>query len=624
MKTKTGEEKEPILEIKNLSVSFDTIEGEIEAVRKVSFSLYEGEILAIVGESGCGKSVLCKTIMGMLPGMARIKEGKIRVKGTDITGYKEKEMQQLRGSTFSMVFQDPLAALNPSISIGRQISEALRISHKKRTTKEIYHEVLKLMEVVGILQPEKRYVQYPNQFSGGMRQRAVIAMALASHPQILFADEPTTSLDVTVQKEILDLLKKIQKERKMATVFVSHDLGVVAKVADRVAIMYAGKIVEIGTTKEIFADPRHPYTWGLMRALPAFSKGKKELYAIPGMPPALIHPPKGDAFACRNAYALAIDYEKEPPMFPITDSHQAATWLLDKRAPHILPTVRENVSQEKKISNTHYTQLEKQEILLEVKKLSHQFALTKKTTFSALKDVSFQIYRGEIFGLVGESGSGKSTLARCIMNLYHPTQGQIFYKGQDICDRRQFRKYKRALQSERQMIFQDSSSSLDPKMKVKDIIKEPLCITHKKPLRGTIEKELQFQLRAVGMEERYLNQYPSELSGGQRQRVAIARALSMEPEFLVADEPIASLDVSMQAQIINLFRHLQEEHGFTFLFIAHDLSMVEFLCDRVGVLCQGELVEVGPVKEVFAHPKHPYTKKLLASIPVPDLAIGQK
>lgn len=325
-----------LLEIKNLSVSFDTPQGELQAVRDVSFSLHAGEVLALVGESGCGKSVLCKSIMKLLHGNARITGGSILVDGVDITNYRQRDMERLRGRLFSMVFQDPMATLNPTISIGEQIAEAVRVHHPKLEREAVYQRVMELMKLVGITEPEQRYRQYPYHFSGGMRQRSVMAIALASNPKILLADEPTTSLDVTIQAQILDLLRDIQQKLGTATIFVSHDLGVVARIADRVAVMYAGKIVEIGTAEEIFYDPRHPYTWALMRSLPAFAREGEELYTIPGMPPTMIGLPPGDAFASRNEYALAIDYEEMPPMFQISDTHYAATWLLDERAPKII------------------------------------------------------------------------------------------------------------------------------------------------------------------------------------------------------------------------------------------------------------------------------------------------
>ena len=619
-----------LLEVKNLSVSFDTAQGEVEAVRNVSFKLQPGEVLAVVGESGCGKSVLCRSIMKLLPVTARIKSGSILVNGLDIAGYGEREIQRLRGKLFAMVFQDPMTSLNPVMSVGAQIGEAVRLHQPEIPRKMMRRRVRELMELTGIDRPEERMGQYPYQFSGGMRQRSVMAIALAGNPQILFADEPTTALDVTIQAQILDLLREIQKKLGTATVFVTHDLGIVARAADRVAVMYAGRIVETGTTAEIFHDPKHPYTRGLLQALPAFSRGKEALQTIPGMPPTLLHPPKGDAFACRNPYALAIDYEEEPPMFRVSDTHYAATWLLDERAPKdIVLSQRGEGAGTELILHDHPLAREHmhadgiategaEPVLLEVQHLTHVFSLTKKVTVKAVDDVSFQIRRGEIFGLVGESGSGKSTVARCIMNIYKPNDGsRILYQGIDTCDPAVFRKNRRMLQTTRQIIFQDSNSSLNQHMKVCDIITEPLRIQHITPPRGSLRAEAEFQMHYVGLDAGYLDKYPAELSGGQRQRVAIARALTMEPELLIADEPVASLDVSIQAQVVNLFRHLQREHGFSFLFIAHDLTMVEFLCDRVGVMYQGKMVETGETREVFANPRHAYTRRLLAAVPGP-------
>ncbi len=618
-----------LLEVKNLSISFFTPKGEIQAVRDVSFSLQPGEVLAVVGESGCGKSVMCKGIMRLLCSSAKIKSGSIFVNGADITSYKERDMHKLRGKLFSMIFQDPMTSLNPTMTIGSQIAEAVKAHQPKISRKELDNRVIELMKLVGIECPAERRKLYPYHFSGGMRQRSVMAIALAGNPQILFADEPTTSLDVTIQAQILDLLREIQKNLGTATVFVTHDLSVAAKAADRIAVMYAGKIVEIGKTKEIFYDPKHPYTWGLMQALPAFSKGRDRLHTIPGMPPDLISPPKGDAFACRNEYALKIDYEEAPPMFSVTDTHYAATWLLDKRAPKITPPVmklsegscckKDLIAPEKDLTlSSHVPIPENRKVILDVRHLCHTFPLGQKRSLKAVDDVSFQIREGEIFGLVGESGSGKSTLARCIMNIYPHQEGSILYKGINTCDQKAFRKNKKMLQRERQLIFQDSASSLNGRMKVGDIIAEPMKIQHIAPPRGTYRKEAEFQMHYVGLDHSYLDQYPPQLSGGQRQRVAIARALSMEPKLLIADEPVTSLDVSIQAQIINLFKHLQAEHGFSFLFISHDLAMVEFLCDRVGVMYHGKLVEAAPVKELFEHPKHPYTKALLSAIPIPE------
>ena len=329
---------ENILELKNLTVSIDSPMGKVEAVRGVSLALQPGEVLAIVGESGCGKSMLCRSIMKLLPRSARIEGGQIIANGADITGYSQREMNRLRGRLFSMVLQDPMTALDLTQTVEAQIAEAVRVHSPRLDRQALHQRVMELMELVGIPQPETRGKLYPYHFSGGQRQRVVMAIALAADPKILLADEPTTALDVTVQAQILDLLKSIQRRLHTATILISHDLGVVARAADRVAIMYAGRIVEIGTAEEIYYDPRHPYTWGLMRSLPALAKGGK-LYTIPGMPPSLVDPPRGDAFACRNEYALAIDYEEAPPMFRVSDTHYAATWLLDERAPRVTPPI---------------------------------------------------------------------------------------------------------------------------------------------------------------------------------------------------------------------------------------------------------------------------------------------
>ncbi len=334
---------ENILELKSLTVSIDSPMGKVEAVRGVSLALRPGEVLAIVGESGCGKSMLCRSIMKLLPRSARIEGGQIIANGADITGYSQRDMNRLRGKLFSMVLQDPMTALDLTQTVEAQIAEAVRVHSPRLDRQAVHRRVMELMELVGIPQPEKRGKLYPYHFSGGQRQRVVMAIALAADPKILLADEPTTALDVTVQAQILDLLKDIQHRLHTATILVSHDLGVVARAADRVAIMYAGRIVEIGTAEEIYYDPRHPYTWGLIRSLPALAKGG-ELYTIPGMPPSLVHPPRGDAFACRNEYALAIDYEEAPPMFRVSDTHYAATWLLDERAPKVTPPIGGNAN----------------------------------------------------------------------------------------------------------------------------------------------------------------------------------------------------------------------------------------------------------------------------------------
>ena len=599
-----------LLDVNNIVVKFKTKQGIVHAVNDVSLSLKEGEVLAIVGESGCGKSALCRAIMGLLPANSQV-EGSVMVDDNNILFMNDKEKDKLRGSFFSMIFQDPLTALDPTMTIGNQIAEAILTHNPKMKKEDVEEKVYELLELVGISEPKIRAKQYSYNFSGGMRQRSVLAIALANHPRILLADEPTTALDVTIQSQILKLLSDIQKKMSMATIFISHDLRVVRQVADRIAVMYAGKIVEIGKAEEIFEDPKHPYTWGLLKALPESSYGKEELYTIPGTPPNLYQIPKGDAFAPRNEYALAIDYEEEPELFDITDTHKAATWLVSPNAPHI------------EFDNPIYSQIsglqkEKRKETRNVVKVDHltkNFYLPRKVTIEAVKDVSFTIQEGEIYGLVGESGSGKSTIARCLTGIYKDYTGEIYYEDIPLHDKAMRNKNAKRLQMERQMIFQDSTSSLNQRMRVKDIVMEPQRIHHIRSQYGSKEKDAKHLLSIVGLDDRSLDKLPGELSGGQRQRVAIARAIGINPKLLVADEPIAALDVSIQAQIINLFKQLQRERKYSILFIAHDLSMVSFICDRVGVMKDGELVEEGRTSDVFLRPKHPYTKELIKAIP---------
>lgn len=545
------------LKVENLSVSFDTPAGEVQVLREVSLELREGETLALVGESGCGKSVLCKSIMKLLPGNSRITGGHIWGEGEEITGYKERQMQKLRGSLFSMIFQDPLSSLNPAISVGRQIGEGVALHDPRLCRKDIYSRVIELMALVGIERPRERYSLYPGDFSGGMRQRCVMAIALASQPRILLADEPTTALDVTIQAQMLDLLGNLKRRLGMAVLLVTHDLAVAAGAADRMAVMRKGKIVETGTAEEIFYMPRHSYTRELLQSHPAVAGREKG----PGVS---------------------------------REGHQ------------VQPDLQEN------------------QILLEVNHLIRHFPLGKKAVVQAVDDVSFQIRKGEIFGLVGESGSGKSTVARCVMNICRPDEGSIVFKGIDTLDKRQAYRQRKTLHTARGLIFQDSAASLNRRMKVAHIIAEPMQAVRRRPQRGGYRAEAEFLLKHVGLDGSYLDKYPFELSGGERQRVAIARALSMEPELLVADEPLASLDAPVQWQIIQLFQRLQKEHGFAFLFIAHDLAVVRYLCHRVGVMRRGKLVETASAKEIFEAPRHPYTKELLAAIPAPDPMLAKR
>ena len=621
--------QETVLELKNYSVSFDTPDGEVQAVRNVDLSVKKGEILCIVGESGCGKTVMCRSVMKLLPPNARVKSGEIWLCGENITDYKRKKMEKLCGSKVSMVFQDPMLTLNPTIPVGRQITEAI-IKNRKISRDEARKKAVEMLKLVGIPDAEQRYDLQPHFFSGGMRQRCVLAIALACDPEILFADEATTALDATVEARILDLLLELREKTGISIVFISHDLGAVARIADRVAVMYAGKIIEIGTAEDVYYDPRHPYTWGLLSSLPVLADEKGVLNPIPGMPPSLLDPPAGDAFAIRNPQALAIDYEQTPPMFKVSDTHYAATWLLEKRAPRIeKPSVLKERLQKNRNSykqpsdrkeepSSQKTEREQSPVLIEARNLKQYFRIRSDYTIQAVDDVSFGIREGEIMALVGETGCGKSTTARTLAGIYHSTDGEIFYQGERVPDKKDPSGIRKKMQTEIQMIFQDSGAALNPRMNIRQIMLEPVKISRRIRDRELLESRLLEILKETGLDESILSKKPGELSGGQRQRVAIGRSLLMEPRLIIADEPIASLDISIQAQIVMLFKKLQQKKKFSFLFIAHDLSMVRFLSDTTGVMKNGKLVEIAPTKELFENPQHPYTQSLLSAIHIPD------
>lgn len=548
---------EEILAVKHLSVKFQTSDGKKQVVKDVSLSLRQGEVLALVGESGCGKTVLCRSILKLLPKSASVTGEAIQYKDQNLIGYNEKEMQQIRGQGIAMVFQDPQSTLNPTMTVGSQMEEAILLHEKalnqkkrekdfeKNKKKSAKKWAIELMKLVGIKDAEQRYDLYPYHFSGGMRQRCVLAIALASNPKLLIADEPTTALDVTIQAEILKLLKKLQKELNLSILFITHDLGVVAQIADRVAVMQDGNIVELEEAKQLFTAPKHSYTKKLLHDHPYYM-------------------------------------------------HRNESKLISESELH--------------------------EKLVEISHLSYAYPLDRKRVFQAVKDVSFEIRRDEIFGLVGESGSGKSTVGKCLMGILSPEAETFSYDGINLLDKEAKKKNARRLQKERQMIFQDSTSSLNQKMKVERILAEPLEIHKIFSDRKEQHKFLCEMMEEVELEEEQLQVRPPELSGGQRQRVAIARAFAMKPKLLIADEPIASLDVTTQVQMVKLFRHLQREHDCAILFIAHDLSMVRLLCDRVGVMKDGKLVEIGETEQVFEHSQHLYTKKLLEAIPIPEIS----
>ena len=614
---------EPILAAKDLEVQF-TLRGEkLNAIRKCSLELYDGETLAIVGESGSGKSVFTKCFVGMLDKNGAITHGSINYDGMDLAAFTtEKEWRAVRGRKIAMVTQDPMTSLNPLKTIGKQIQESIEL-HQGLRGAAARREAIRMLELVGIPDAERRYKQYPHEFSGGMRQRVVIAIAVACRPQILICDEPTTALDVTIQAQILDLIRKLQREQHMTIIYITHDLGVVANVADRVAVMYAGQIVEIGMVNEIFFDAWHPYTWALLGALPQLGVKGEKLPAIDGTPPNLFNKVVGDSFAPRNHQALNIDFLEEPPLFDVTPTHQAKTWMLDPRAPKINQpdTIRKLSSQHlmdaEPISHMDHPHLRPdREPLIEVKDLQITFGSGKKK-FVAVDDVNFTIYRGETFSLVGESGSGKTTIGRAIVRINPITNGEVLFKGRRITG-----KISRDLDNEVirscQMIFQDPMASLNERAKVDYIVSEGIINYHLyKDNKDRVDK-VQHALEEVGLLPEFSSRFPHEFSGGQRQRIGIARSLIMQPEFIVADEPISALDVSIRAQVLNLLNELKKKRNLTYLFIAHDLSVVRFISDRIAVIHKGRIVELAEAEELFRHPLHPYTRALLSAVPNPN------
>ena len=612
----------PILSARDVEVNFSLRGNMLTAIRRASIDLYEGETLAIVGESGSGKSVFTKCFVGMLDKNGSITHGSIMYEGEDLTQYTEKDWLKIRGRKIAMVTQDPMTSLNPLKSIGKQIQESVEL-HQGLKGAEAKRETIRILEAVGIQDPERRYKQYPHEFSGGMRQRVVIAIAVACRPQILICDEPTTALDVTIQAQILDLIRRLQKEQGMTIIYITHDLGVVANVADRVAVMYAGQVIEVGMANEVFFDPWHPYTWALLSALPQLGVKGEKLPSIDGTPPNLFNTIQGDAFAPRNRHALNIDFLEEPPMYEVTATHQVKAWLRDPRAPKVeqpkaiamLESLRNTPTGTD--PNAYHPHLDpNRETLVKVEDLQVTFGTGRKK-FVAVDDVSFEIYKGETFSLVGESGSGKTTIGRAIVRINPVTKGTVYLRGDRISGKISKELDTKVICS-MQMIFQDPMASLNERAKVDYIVSEGLINHHLYKNERDRQDKVQAALNEVGLLPEFSSRFPHEFSGGQRQRIGIARSLIMQPEFIVADEPISALDVSIRAQVLNLLNELKQSRGLTYLFIAHDLSVVRFISDRIAVIHKGRIVELAESEELFFHPLHPYTKALLSAVPNPN------
>ncbi len=560
-----------LLSVKDLCVDFSTQDGTMRAVNNVSFNIEEGKTVGLVGESGSGKSVTSLAIMGLIPDPpGKISQGEILYKEQDLVKFSDAEMRAIRGNDISMVFQEPMTSLNPVFTVGDQLSEVLML-HKNMSRKEAWEKSIELLNKVGIPNPKHSVGKYPHEMSGGQKQRVVIAMAIACEPRLLIADEPTTALDVTIQKQVLDLMLELQDQYQMGLLFITHDLGVIGDIADEVVVMYKSNVVEHNTTSKIFYQPQHPYTKSLLACRPSSDHNPKRLLTVSDFMDA-----QGN------------------PLTPET-------------------------SKMEKVEKDFGYDEEKNPVILEVNDLNLHFpikaGLFRRTVdyTKAVNGVSFKLRKGKTLGLVGESGCGKTTLGRTILRLLDPTSGEIIYRGKNIAD---LPKYQlKALRSKMQIIFQDPYSSLNPRMTVAEIIMEPMILNNIKNSKKERFEHAQWLMKKVGLEPEQLSRYPHEFSGGQRQRISIARALAVDPEFIICDESVSALDVSVQAQVLNLLLDLQDEFGLTYIFISHDLSVINFIADEVAVMRQGEIVEMNTASMVYHQPEQEYTRTLLEAIP---------
>ena len=611
----------PLLQIKDLHTDIEIRNGVVRALSGVDLHVNPGETLGIVGESGSGKTMTALSLMGLLPQGGKVSSGSIILDGQDLTKMPLHLKRKMRGTKVGMIFQDPLTSLNPTMKIGLQVCEPLRV-HEKLSKRAALARAVEILKRVGMPRPEVVINNYPHQLSGGMRQRVMIAMALVCKPRILIADEPTTALDVTTQMQILDLIDELRDEYKMGVILITHDLGVVAGHTDRVAVMYAGRIVETAPTKTLFTEPKHRYTSSLMAALPerALAAGTK-LFSIPGAPPSLTNLPKGCRFAARCLWATD-ECRAGYPDLSGDDNHTFSCFhpvQEGDESPAVLQAMMDSGKAEDAVDATGQIS---HEVLLDVKEASRVYESSgsgffkrDKGVVSAVDRVSITVNKGETYGLVGESGCGKSTVGRLIAGLERPSGGAIELDGRDLATL----KGRNAVRIHRdvQMMFQDSYAAMDPRMRIDQILAEPMSIQKTGNARQIAERIMEI-LEQVGLTEEVLDRYPHEFSGGQLQRLGFARSLTLAPDLIVADEPVSALDVSVQAQVLNLMKDLQQELGLSYLFISHDLAVVQYMADRIGVMYLGRIVEEGPAHEVVKNPKHPYTKALIDSIPVPD------
>jgi peptide/nickel transport system ATP-binding protein len=610
-----GTKPAPIVEVQELTLEFATYRGAVRALDRVSLTVGAGEIVGLVGESGSGKSVTAMSVMRLLPPhAARIAEGHIVLLGQDVVSAPEAKLEDIRGRLASVVFQEPMNALNPTIRIGRQITQVIR-RHEPVSEAEAQTRAEKLLTEMQVPDARRVMRNYPFELSGGMRQRVLIAMAFSCNPKVLIADEPTTALDVTVQAQVLALLRERARERGISVLFITHDLAVVAQLCDRVYVMYAGKVIEEGTTAEVLRRPLHPYSRALLRALPEFVAPKQPLASIPGTVPNLINPPEGCRFRPRCSFAFE-PCGRTPPLIegPDAPAHRAACWLLkEKRVALLDPlTSSADVLPPPRMGSAPLVRFENVHMRFPI---GANWMGRPRAQVHALNGVDLEIRRGETLGIVGESGCGKSTLGQVAMALLKPSEGRVLFDDTDPWSLRggELRRLRRRFQ----VVFQDPQSSLDPRMPVWQVITEPLSVGERHPRRWLKERAGALAAQ-VGLRTDQLDRFSHEFSGGQRQRIAIARALALEPDLIVLDEPTSALDVSVQAQILNLLMELQGRLKLTYLFVSHNVSVIRHIADRVVVMYLGQVVESGPTGALLRQPAHPYTRALLAAVPTLD------
>jgi oligopeptide/dipeptide ABC transporter ATP-binding protein len=683
----------PVLDIQNLSTHIKLTSSVVQAVGNVDITIDAGETLGVVGESGCGKSMTGLSIMGLLPPGGSVVDGSIKLNGRELVGLRQEELRSIRGNEVAMIFQDPLTSLDPTKTVGYQVAEPVRL-HRGTSKAEALDRAVEVLSLVGLPRPKERLADYPHQLSGGLRQRVMIAMALANEPKLLIADEPTTALDVTIQAQILALLRDLKERLGMAMLLITHDMGVIAGHADRVNVMYAGRVVETADAVELFNSMHHPYTQALLASIPQLDQdASKALHAIPGLPPDLAHLPQGCRFAARCLRATDKCRAEEPPLSGPTPDHVYSCWhpvdgplalaVIGAAGPDLVSTGLAGPDAESVAESFHgddrlepandvpdvplagaapggeqpaeaaeppaeavsvvvasglevtadgRIQVTERAVeveaengarpapLLELHNLVKEYPITsgllqrRVASVKAVSDVTFSVPAGTTFGLVGESGCGKTTIGKMIVALERPSSGDVSLGGLNVSKLRgtELRRKRRDLQ----LMFQDPQSSLDPRMRVGSIIGEPLAIQHLGSRRAQRDRVFEL-LGEVGLPRNAVERYPHEFSGGQRQRIGLARALTLNPRLIVADEPVSALDVSIRAQVLNLMKRLQASHGLTYVVISHDLAVVKYMAERIGVMYLGKLVEIGSSQDIYERAAHPYTAGLIATIPVP-------